>query len=98
MLKICVSVVRTVHRAKLQFLLAMLLSNQVELVFQQSGLALIIFEPLLKTRRGNHYVLVISEYFTCWVEAYGLPASIVVKTLVEEWIYRFGAPDLIHSD
>jgi hypothetical protein len=31
--------------------------------------------PLPESRRGNKYLLVVSDYFTRWVEAYPLPNS-----------------------
>lgn len=57
--------------------------------------------PLPITQLGNEYILVVSNYFTRWVEAYPLPnqkVTTVAKVLVNEWICRFGAPDVIHSD
>ena len=63
--------------------------------------AMDIFGPLPTTKRGNKYILVVSDYFTRWVEAYSLPnseAPTVARTLVSEWICRYGAPDAIHTD
>ena len=45
--------------------------------------------------------MVVTDYFTRWVEAYSLPnqeAATVARVLVNEWICRYGAPDTIHSD
>ena len=64
-------------------------------------MALDIVGPLPRTKQGNKYILVVADYFTRWVEVYGLPnteASTVAKVLVNEWICRFGAPYAIHSD
>ena len=58
--------------------------------------ALDIIGPLPKSRRGNKYVLVISDYFTRWAEAVSLPnheASTVAQALMNEWICRYGAPE-----
>ena len=63
--------------------------------------ALDIIGPLPKSRRGNKYVLVISDYFTRWAEAVSLPnqeASTVAQALMNEWICRYGAPESIHTD
>ena len=56
------------------------------------GIAADILGPLPTTRTGNKYILVVSNYFTRWTEAYG------VNTHVDEWICRFGAPETIHTD
>ena len=63
--------------------------------------ALDIMGPLPESYRGNRYILGISDYFTRWVEAFGMPdqeASIVADVLVQGFISRFGVPSQIHSD
>ncbi|MES9882407.1 MAG: transposase family protein, partial [Sedimenticola sp.] len=63
--------------------------------------ALDILGPLPETLRGNKYVLVVTDYFTRWAEAYPLrviTAASVATTLVEQFISRFGTPRIIHSD
>jgi len=53
--------------------------------------ALDILGPLPKTSRGNQYIVVISDYFTKWTEAYPLrnhKAKTIAKKLVEEFICR----------
>ena len=60
-----------------------------------------ILGPLPTTRTGNKHILVVSDYFTCWAEVYGVPnqeALTIAKTLVDEWICCFGAPETIHTD
>lgn len=69
--------------------------------YPMERVALDILGPLPVSKHGNRYIIVISDYFTRWVEAFSLPnqeAATVAKTLVEEWICRFGAPDAIHTD
>ena len=64
-------------------------------------LALDILGPLPVTPLGNKYILVISDYFSKWVEAFPMvdqEASTVASLLVREVICRFGVPLLIHSD
>ena len=64
-------------------------------------IALDLLGPLPTTRHGNIHILVVFDYFTCWREAYALPnkeAATVARTLVNEWICRFGVLDAIHSD
>lgn len=53
------------------------------------------------TDKGNRYILVVSDYFTKWTEAFPMPnmeAQTVARLIVEEVICRFGVPVLIHSD
>ena len=63
--------------------------------------AMDILGPLPKTPRGNCYVLVISDYFTKWIESYALPdqtAVTVAEKIVSEFVSRFGVPRQLHSD
>ncbi len=50
---------------------------------------------------GNKYVLIIIDQFTQWVEAFPVPdqgAETTAKTLVYEFISRFGVPLELHTD
>ena len=54
-----------------------------------------------ETEQGNTCVLVVSDYFTKWVEAFALPnhtAVTVADTLVTEVFTRIGLPLVLHSD
>ena len=60
-----------------------------------------ILGPLPTTQRGNRYILVFSDYFTHWAEAYSVPnqeAATVAKVFVDQWICQFGAPNVVNSD
>ena len=60
-----------------------------------------IIGPLPRTKRGNRYILTVQCSFTKWVEAYAIPnqrAKTCARVLVDNWVYRYGAPDTIHSD
>ena len=54
-----------------------------------------------KSRRGNRYILMLICQFTKWIEGYPLAdqtAEQVVQTVVDNFISRFGIPQMIHSD
>jgi hypothetical protein len=54
-----------------------------------------------ETDGGNTCVLVISDYFTKWTEAFALPnhqAMTVADVLVTEIFLRFGVPMVLHTD
>lgn len=60
-----------------------------------------IMGPLPVTHDGNKYILVVTDLFTKWVEAFPLKETSSVtlaKVLVDEVICRFGVPKSIHSD
>jgi hypothetical protein len=57
--------------------------------------------PLVVSDRGNEVILVITDYFTKWTEAYALPnqkAETVAQAIVENFCVRFGMPRVLHSD
>ena len=52
-------------------------------------IAMDILGPLPMTPRSNRYVLVVSDYFTKWTEAYAQPnqeATTIADKLVDEFI------------
>ena len=64
-------------------------------------IALDIMGPLPESQQGNRYILVISDYFTRWVEAFAMvdqEACTVADVLVKGFISRFGVPRQSHSD
>ena len=64
-------------------------------------IALDIQVGLPVTDGGNRCILVVSDYFTRWAEAYALPnqeATTVARKLVDEFVCRHGVPESLHSD
>ena len=75
--------------------------GHVKAGFPMERVALDIMGPLPRSDRGNRYLLVLSDYFTKWVEAYSIPnqeAMTIARKVVEEFICRFGVPLAIHTD
>jgi hypothetical protein len=57
--------------------------------------------PLPETRSYNRYILVVTDYFTKYSEAYPVPDNKAITTarvLVNEFICRYGVPLQIHTD
>ena len=57
--------------------------------------------PFIESHNRNRYILMVIDQFTKWVECYPVPdqsAETISKTLVDNFITRFGTPVQIHSD
>ena len=64
-------------------------------------LATDILGPLPTTPRGNRYVLIVTDYFSNWVEVLPIPdqtAETTAEVILNEVISRYGCPLDIHSD
>ena len=63
--------------------------------------AIDVMSPLVRSTKGNRYLLVVIDYFSKWPEAYALPnqeAKTVATVIVNEFVCRFGVPLELHSD
>ena len=75
--------------------------NQIPVGGPLELVALDICGPFVETKHGNVYILVLSDYFTKWTEAYPIPnhtAFTVADCVVTQFIARFGVPQVIHTD
>lgn len=57
--------------------------------------------PIAVTSRGNKHILVVTDHFTKWCEAFPTKdqkASTVAQTLISKVFSRFGPPTILHSD
>lgn len=67
--------------------------------FQQVGMDFI--GPFTKSKAGNRYIVVITDYHTKWVEAVACPAATAAeaaRAFVEQIVLRHGAPEKVISD
>lgn len=63
--------------------------------------AIDILGPLPRTEKGNKYIVIISDYFTRWIEAYPVKnqeAITIARVFTEEFITRYGVPLQVHTD
>ncbi|KAK3700061.1 hypothetical protein QZH41_004357 [Actinostola sp. cb2023] len=79
-----------------------LLELKEVVLFRSWHMALDILGPLPKSDLSNRFLLVVGDYtFTKWTEAYPIPnqeAIAVTGKLVDKFICRFGAPEILHTD
>ena len=64
-------------------------------------MAVDILGPFPESLSGNSYILVVGDYFTCWMEALLIPnqeAVTIAGRLVDEIFLRFSVPEQLHSD
>ena len=60
-----------------------------------------ILGPLPLTNQGNKYILVVTDLFSKWTEAFALKTTdseTLARVLVDEVICRYGMPSTLHSD
>jgi hypothetical protein len=60
-----------------------------------------VIGPFPESQRGNRCALIVSDYFTKWVEVFPIPnqeAVTVADCLVNGWVSRYGVPLELHSD
>ena len=63
--------------------------------------AIDIAGPWPTSNSGNKYIMVVMDYFTKWVEAYGIPnqeAYTVAEAFVNQFVTRYGIPRIVHTD
>ena len=75
--------------------------TQYHMGFPLEKVATDLVGPLPTTKNGNDNILVISDPFTKYVEAYpiqGQTAQTVADRIVVDFICRFGCPRTLHSD
>ena len=64
-------------------------------------IAMDILGPLPETPNGNQYILVVSDYFSKWTQAWALPnhtAMTIADKIVVDMFLLFGCPLQIHTD
>jgi transposase InsO family protein len=64
-------------------------------------IAMDVCGPLRETSAGNKYVLVISDYFSKYTEAYPMKdqtAETIANIVVKEWFVKKGPPEELHTD
>ena len=64
-------------------------------------LAMDLVGPMPQTERGNRWILVISDHFTKWQDAFALPDATAptIAAILEERVFcYFGLPEQLHSD
>jgi transposase InsO family protein len=68
---------------------------------QNERVAMDICGPLIETKAGNIYVLVMTDHFAKYTECYAMPnqtAETVARTIVQNWFLKYGPPGELHTD
>jgi len=60
--------------------------------------AIDILSGLPQTADGTKYLLVLTDYFTKWIEAFPVPDAEASTCMRDDVFSRFGLPRQIHSD
>ncbi|KRZ52531.1 Gypsy retrotransposon integrase-like protein 1 [Trichinella nativa] len=74
---------------------SLVVGNPMEIV------AVELLRPAPRSKNGNSYIMVVTDYFTRWVEAYALPnqqAETVARKLMQQFVCRFGTSMKLLSD
>ena len=69
--------------------------GQVPVCAPLERVAVDILGLLQKTENGNEYIMVLTDYFTKWTDAYpqvNHTAQTVVNVMMEQFVSRFGIP------
>ncbi|CAC5398946.1 unnamed protein product [Mytilus coruscus] len=62
-------------------------------------MALDIIGPFPLSKKGNKYALIVSDYFTRWVEGYPMPdVETIIDNFANNFVCRFGVPRQVHTD
>ncbi|KAI5724686.1 hypothetical protein M8J77_005959 [Diaphorina citri] len=73
---------------------------QRQVVTPMHTLSVDIMGPYTRSKKGKRYLLVISDTFSRWVEAFPLPQADTkrILPLLQEWFCRYGYPEVIITD
>ena len=75
--------------------------QQLPVGMPMERMAVDIVGPLPETPRGHRFIVVLTDYFTKWTEAFPLPnhkAATVADCLITEIFLKLGVPHQLHSD
>ena len=75
--------------------------HSIQAGYPMQMVAVDILGPFPESDSGNSYILVVSDYFTRWTEAYAIPnqeAATVAKKLTDEFFFHYSPPEQLHSD
>ncbi|CAC5403294.1 unnamed protein product [Mytilus coruscus] len=67
----------------------------------QSTRLCIDYRKIKQSRQGNKFILIVSEYFTRWIETYPIPqiqAPTICRVFIAEFVSLYGIPRQIYTD